>query len=769
MAIRRTVAVEADAEKYGFDRVEKLFIRPPEGIPLISKNLLIVGQRGVGKTMLLKYLYLGNRGSREVLPVYLELERWTSRIAAEAVRSLGLRTPREIELRACAHLGLSSALIKDVESAYGQDVIKRCQSVFPGQIQTYFQHSDWQDRLLELIRQVCAGQRLGVPPAHVPTVAEVANRLGDMVREMGKTLLILVDQADKVPAVVAEEIARLLDKGGSYVCVLATRPYPTAPDVWTMPSRIMAGDDYDIFTLGRYPRSEPWEDFLLQALAQHTSVAAMTELVSRADNLVCFSAGSVRTALQIAQRLEQGLSDEKQPNAAWASAVEMTADQEVTLARNAISAYCGSIPTFLKSLQSLAFSAMQESGASLAPVVMRIEPGAEGQGNLFGLHENAQFLLRASSKAGLFAPTAANPWIPDMILDEYQVSPLLLVAEEHLSGRVFDRQEVYFSVNAADLARWASSPGFPRTRRSRKARVFVSYWMSRFDKDSQFHQVLDEAVGAEVDILVGRAQGSSPWIPAILENMKKSDAVVVDLTVPRRDVYVELGLATGLEKPTLLVTRGDEERGTAPSWLQHRQILSFDSPDRLATVFNEIRRLASGIYSRSEKWLEDQAGEPLKYSPNHEVVGVIGGPAFLDSQWHQRSAAEVAENNFESRQLNPEDDSNPNVLYDCIRIGREASTLVVHFTGSNSDYAACVAGGTSVSHPRVNVQNLHFSRQIIAVIGDNADPGVVPGMIRQFAGTRIVTHSGVGAAMRKRMQEAHDFRGRLHKALNANE
>lgn len=759
MAVQYTA--EADAEKYGFERVAELFVAPPEGKPPTSRNALVVGQRGVGKTMLLKFIYGEEKASSTVLPIYVELERWTSRLSVEAVPSIqDIDSPRNIELRACAQLAVSAALMNGVEDALGPKSLGAALAKFPEPLREQFDDRTWQDVIFEQVQRVCGGYELACPAALIPKITEVANDLGEVLRGSGRKLLVLIDQADKVPMLVAEEVARLLDKGGTHVCILATRPYPTAPDPWIIPNYIKAGDDYTLFTLGDAPRTDRWQTFLLSILKRHISERTFAQVEQRIDSLCCLAGGSVRTALLITQRLEYLLINNKNYDSAWESAVMAEAEQEVNLARNAISAFCGAPLKFLNVIRELTYEAMRERGtASLAPTIMKINPDEPGQHGLFShLTDSAEVFVRAASKAGIIWPTAAQSWIPDYILDEYHVSPLLLLGDSPYLVHQFHKQDISIQVSASDLAHWASHPGAARTR-NRRARVFVSYWMSRGAGRARVEKLLADEIGGEVDILVGRAEGSGPWVKAIIDNMRQADVEVIDLTMPRRDVFVELGIAAGLGKPTLLVVEEEAQRQNLPAWLQHLQVLQFGTTDGLREIIKNLRRITGGASKNSEKWTEDLDGNRIELRPDPHLIGCIGTAAFLASSWRDGPHAAIGENDLKSREADASDQDNPDILYDCLKLARESTTLALHFTGETTDYLCCVAGGVLASRRIYKLKNKRqFHRKIIVIKGSGRKGDAsLPGIIRRLTGTKIVKPGQLTDTVRARIVEHRNW------------
>jgi len=726
--------IEADAEKFDFSAAARLYLQQPEGEPPISRNAIVVGPRGVGKTMLLKTLYWRHRDSATVVPVYLELERWTSRLAVEMTPYGRTKvTPRDRELQACANLALTKGLITGLADIPGlSDPYQIIAPMLPKSlIGGASSSSEISTALDAAIVDVCDGRSLRSDPSTVPLITQIAGAIGDHLRAQDRLLLILLDQADKVSPIVADELARLLDKSGSFVTLIATRPYPTAPTRWNIPSSIHAGDDYALFPLGVDYRSRTWKRFLLDALERHFGTPTRNRVERFVDTLAAVSGGSVRTAMFVTERLAlpSVVADPEPVDAALAA----TARQEIALARNAISAFCASPPTLLRELRELANKSI-DMKSEIPNVAMRIVPDERRQ--LFDeLTPTSESLIRVGAKVGIFWPMEEEPWVPDQILENYQISPLVLLGDGGLRGRRFGETTKQFDLKSSALRKWTETPGFSRPQaQRRRGSIFVSRWMSGDGSQRDLSEELARKLGSETEIVTGGTEGTRPWVSDILAKIRRCDLVIVDLTVPRRDIFVELGVAIACEKPTLLaVDRLTFDTGAIPRWIRGFQICPF-ADDGLDDVIHNIRRILSAGADSQERWQADSFGNSLNLRPRVELVGCVASSKFLDETWSTVVVPTIVEQGLEQRSVDKSHESDADLLYGCIRLARQATTLVLHFDGAH-DFLSCLAGGVLAAKQRYNVAGVRCDRRAI-VVGESATP--LPQIIQYLPGSRVV-------------------------------
>jgi hypothetical protein len=738
-----------DAEKYDYDRVVELYVEPPEGQPLLTKNAVVVGQRGVGKTMLLKKLYseLGKTG--QFWPVYVELEKWTSRISLEGVPSIrGTLSPRDLALRAAADMAVSLRLIRTVVERHGEHHLNRCKELFPLALREKMASRGWYDALVDEIRTACAGGLFSVPPEQLPRLTDVANELGDAAREHNATLVILIDQADKVPELIAVEVAKLLSKGGSYLAVLATRPYPTAPNPWMLPPTISAGDDFELFTLGREPRTEAWQKFLIQVLRGRLPKEVVGVMEQRQDDLSCLVGGSVRSALMVGKRLEL-IGVRTGDDSGWSDAVQITGRQEITLARQAISAYCGSIPKFLNDLRGMASSAMKLSPTGVAPTVISFA-SSPGQRSLFArLTEAAEALVRVACKAGIFWPTEDMEWVPDIVLDQYYVSPLILLDDKTLFKRNFDVRRQVFDVPPEVVAKWTEEP--PRRRQAAtRTRAFVSHWMGESVK-KKLPDILRERIGTELDVAVGGADRSASWLNGIVERIRQSHLVIADVSVDRRDVYSEIGVAAAAERPTLLAVRELRDRKKVASWLQHRQIWPFGTDDEMIEFLDQLRSVANAAIPRHERWIETPEGDDLRAVMEPNNITIIGRESFIEHSLAGRVSPVLREHGMSVTQVVCQDFDSSDKLYETLRAARGAGTLVLEFSARSQGDLVSFAGGVLMAKQKARIGGTNFLRKVIA----SGRRQTMPGLILKLSGTRVASRDEVQDAI---LQRAEDYR-----------
>ena len=224
------------------------------------------------------------------------------------------------------------------------------------------------------------------------------------------------------------------------------------------------------------------------------------------------------------------------------------------------------------------------------------------------------------------------------------------------------------------------------------------------------------------------APGSPQWSPAIRELVKSSDLVVVDVTTPRRDVFVELGWAIGAKKQVLLGASNTSARDCSPAWVRERQIRLFGSESDFDEFLGQLLNTLDSYPDRISLWIDDPSNESIEFKPSPQAVAMIGD---LNVWGHlaDKIAAVSAENKFSFEPLDLHNRANQGgILFDTIRLTRKAATLILAFDGGESDLLVGVAGGIFTMADFYRIGTRQYPRKLV-LMSDSKTTPAMPGLL----------------------------------------
>jgi hypothetical protein len=716
-----------------------LYIDHPEGRPGPEGNTLVVGPMGSGKTMLLRTLEAEWGGAGELFPVYVDLSHWIAQIAGEtktyATATLG---PRAVVMREALGLSISLGLMESVD-------VFDDPATFPETTDLVAEAFDLDDAISvrktarrAIRRALVFGRPL---PDDLPSPYAVASTLGrDIKAATGRELALLVDQIDQVSAGFFPPIASLLRRSANHVAVLCTRPCPTAPLREQLPAELSQGNHFRTLSLGQSPSGEVSTKFVmdvLSALPLHSN--HIDDLASSAELIGHFMWPSLRAAIQTALLYLRGRADGLSHGQSWYDAVAEVAGGYEGIVESATRNWCR--PT--KFLTELRAEALKRRGGRGSPVG-RTRISLVGQATLLDEGDVGQQeqLLRVLVKEGIFAIPTGITYELGGLPSTLEIAPSVLIKESGFDITKFDRRVVSLEVDKHVLESWTRKGGGGAAPRKT---VFVSYWMSdpSARRQSKLADFVTRKLGHAVDVRTGVLQGSPRWSPEIMKKIASTDLLLCDLTVPRRDVFVEYGVAIGSNVPVIQTRDASAAEWLPPAWMSSRQFQFFGEEggihDMLETSVVEI---LDNEDDPSTTWRRDSEGGTLEASPKLDRIAYVGP----EGTFQEQAAASIVERGYTLVALT----SDPRVdnLEEVIKRVRACATIVLGFDGSDGDYLPALAGGVAAARITGSLtlkgsppSKRRFYREILLsrTIPLKAGKESIPGLLKTHPRARVVS------------------------------
>ncbi|MBM4030803.1 MAG: hypothetical protein FJ291_03360 [Planctomycetes bacterium] len=697
--------IQIDADRYSTDVAANRYVKHPGGVPQPTEHWLVLGPRGAGKTIMLKALCTEWRAAPDLLPVYVELQHWIAKIAGELpLYGHEPLSPRDRAMLDCMSLAVSLALVTNVATVLHPESTTDAQRLFPWHRRT----RTFEDWTLEARRRLREALVSGAPfTDEMPPVHVVAGSLGDSVRrEAHKTLVLLIDQVDQVPAPVFQPIASLLRRTASYTTIMASRPCPTAPEQAVMPRDVVAGETYQVLSIGRELELDLRES-LITAVLQKLPFLGIPgkELASQSRALAALTWPSLRLAIQICQVYEQNILVGKSPTA-WHDAIVGVSHRYEDIVKDALRAWCANPSEVLREWRKEALKRVSHGADRIIRATLRLL-----RRDLFAsVDEDVAAFFRVALKHGILFPSANERYVLDQLPESFEVGPLLLVSDTSRLSPNVPEECVQCDVRQTDLKRWIK-PSEPRGVRTK--RIFISYWMSDPHRETSEAEVavhLGKRLLDTVTLVQGEIHGSPQFSPKILQKVESCNMVICDLSTGNRNIFVEYGWAVGLNKPVVLVSKVKDSIGTYPGWLTARQFQFYDTEEQRDKLFKSVIRLLNEPADRVDRWIYQPPAIDMAFSPKPTIVTLMGaGP--LVQETGRKCADKIREYGVEFEAFALEDHSA--VLFEAIKRARRAGTLALLFTGTSDDYLTCLAGGIFTTKDRAYMAHRHFRRQLI--------------------------------------------------------
>lgn len=557
-----------DGENIPIAELVEVFSHPPSWPGFPSRNTLLVGSWGIGKTTLLRWLHQDLAANTAVRCVYLSLEDALGSIAgffgSGPVGGISSTLTEEISNRAAA---LLAARLWMATSANAYEH-RHNETVLPGPIREAILR-EVGNGIPDLGQTICSCDRNSdlVKDAYARRVPRVfLNRLGSLMQRDGHRLVLLLDRLDNIAWPAVRVVEDLLGQGTTFLSIVATRPAPTGQQGWDSKFSWIPGDHYSVVHLGYQHRTEEWERFLWDSVSWQFK-NLMPEVNRFRSTILFLAQGSPRIATSLVGeylrlKIEHGLGSET----AWTSALTKIRDQRIGAAFRLVSALQITPQDFIPAIRDRARAAW--GGRLNGPTFVRLDADAESH---FAPVEVASGLAVAEEllREGVFSTPSGSIWTPGARLTKFELSPLL-VSPDALVIQHSAHEGKEITIPAGKFASIGKRDGGGRPLRS----IFVSYRMFN-PLDPGFR--LPEMVRMEYEnrhdlprtvVVRGDPAGGSIWADEIRRRIKLSSALIVDVQNTRPEVMVEMGFGIGLGKPVVpVVSRADETR-QLPEWLR---------------------------------------------------------------------------------------------------------------------------------------------------------------------------------------------------------
>ena len=725
-----------DAERYRLSEVNDRFIAHPEGLPALARNCIVVGHRGIGKTMVLKKLCFDLRTRTDVKPIYINIEQWLGKVTCEAVYPVPQHiTPREKDLITCTRFLVCLALLHGCDQ-YCTSIVEVGASMLPRANEESMRFNEVMDVHLAVLRRVIErGAELPEIYHGCPSPFELANALGEAASESGFSLVFLIDQVDKLPGPHFHPVGSLLRRG-AHVVVIGARPHPCAPDAIPALGTITPGNDYDTHRLGRDHRAESWRAFIRDVVTLlGLDPRTIDALHTHAQTISALAGPSVRSVLQLGLELQRHAAQGISPPDALSKAILARAAEERLAAETVLGGYCGDARGFINNLRTRCLKTRQQNHKGPGPGRMDIQKGS----NLFLPLEVAS-VLRVATREGILIPGPTEAVGIDTLADSYEVSPLLLVPEDVAALAAIDTDVEHFDVYVSELTSWVARRRSRSSRTSQVAHVFVPYWMSSPKTEGSLPTLLREQLLGKAHIRTGEdlhRYDSPQWSAEIRGLVRCCSLMVVDLSVPRRDVFVEWGWAIAYNKPVILACENRAQVKGIPQWASERNIHPYGDESEMDRLLARIVEMLDSPPDRIQRWKDDPENDPMDMASDAKTIGVAGAGTDYQAVVDFCNSVTLEQGCVLKTMHIRDDPHQGGILFDAIRMARECSTLVLVFDGTAADLLTCIIGGTFSGTDNISLAKTRRKKLLCLLNASReGDDTILPGLLRTKPGVR---------------------------------
>jgi len=471
------------------------------------------------------------------------------------------------------------------------------------------------------------------------------------------------------------------------------------------------------------------------------------ELRTRIDDLANLMWPSLRAAIgaivDYIKARAQGMDTSK----AWYRALQTVAASHEDIVKDATRGWCENPRRMIGDWQTLSLNSRGKGSPPLGRTQFLLQESLVHAIEQPGSNER---LLRILLKAGVLLVGPDQRYQLGPLPAVLEVPPLLLV-KGPFDFEHYDPSPVRMDLTTKMLGGW--SRGRRRQPRSTKI-VFVSYWMSDPSRSgtSELEAAVRKRFGVNIDIRTGEiASGSPQWSPEILSKIGQADLLLCDLTVPRRDVFVEYGVAVGSYKP-VMQCRANKVRPRWPAWLEARQFQYYAGNSKERGNFDaSVASLLDNEGDLVAQWKRDADGKSLVVAPQLKRVLCVGSalpPWFVD-----QLEARCSEIDFDFRLFTVARHSDDLGL--AVKLARGAGTVILCFDGTDNDYFTAVLGGGFACRTHGSWEfggsdpgKKRFTRKLYVLDVSSRDGGqatdeptdVIPGLLRTHPRARVCTY-----------------------------
>ena len=586
-----------EGEKIPDERIQEIFRQPPD-VPLrYFRSALVIGARGAGKTTLFRYLKEVHDGIAIHISLTTEFASLTKQTGYGA---LAYDIPSVMEpliigkansLLACS---IAERLVRK-KCAVPHDAFFACipQDVLSSVTQIT------NDNVMDIKKAIAQA----VPQAfenlaELQPLPEFVTILGEALEERHGELMLLFDRADMVISPSLVPVIQLLDQSSRYVALVAMRPCPVSSSVSSLGS--IPGDHYSVVHLGTHPYSREWSEFVEGAVMAQLK-QEFSKIPSKVKStILTISRDSLRTALELSARYLSVQNDSADKE--LIAALEDLKENQLAAAEQTLQRYHSN---FRRMLNDLVKKTKAKHGKINGPLVISVEeaPGDD----LFNKATRLNRFVEEGLRCGALSMPTNQRWTPGLHPTEFEIPPLLVWTKGDIVWTGTSIKPITLSMKATELLR---SPGGGKKSRV----IFVAYRM-RIAESKGFRRQLEDLMHsrrdlATTDIIDGQVPAGVKWAEKIRDRIKKSKAVVADVTGMSLEVLFELGFAYGLRKAVIPVISKSSEIFKLPPWLAATQVGTYESREGLLSICSSIStHLSDPEYAQPPK--PAQAVPPL--------------------------------------------------------------------------------------------------------------------------------------------------------------
>lgn len=677
-----------DGEKIPDERIREIFCPPPLVPTKFNRSSLIIGSKGAGKTTLFRY----QKSIHSGIALHVSLATEFASLAKQSgLGPLAIQYPSDIEPlligKAISLLAISiSTRLAKKGIISPLDALYECLPVefFD---RTSVDESWFTETKIKISRSPI---ELFRDISQTNPLPEFLSLLGEICLKEKGNLLLLLDRADMVPGPAIVPVLELLDQASNYIALVATRPGHGGTAIIRHSEMSIPGDHYDIVHLGIFPRSEDWEDFVRNAIIAQVGDEVFSKLNSDIKlGIIYLSRDSIRTALELISGIEA--TPRKNILKQFYSVVDDIKEINLVAIQRTLRQYH---PDFRKLMNEIRDEILTEKDCIDSPVILSIS--LRTPDDLFDTKKQISFFIEASLRSGALCLPEGERWIPGYVPINFEIPPLLLW--RHGDSLNIKKDSKPFQVNRRETKVLRIEGGPPP-----KPTLFVAYRMD-FPESRQFRISLEERLQAHPSLSQfvvddGKVPAGANWPNVIRDRIKKTKAVVADVTRMRSDVLFEVGFAFGLNRSVIPVVSEPGERNKLPFWLGATQI----------GHYADIAGMSGIISSIESHFYDAEFARVKKHPPPVPSLAVW----IRVHDWNHNASEQFETLTLrEGLKVEVYSEDNPEELL--IRRGGSASLLVVSLDGTDWDALMHFICGIVVSQPTAGYGRI-FKRRIIVL------------------------------------------------------
>jgi hypothetical protein len=615
------VRVLSKADSYSIVEAARVYRPHPDGLPPASASQLLVGYPGAGKTLVLKKMCWDLLFDSDYVPVYVAIEAYVSMVAGEATYTPDVsRAGPDSTMRSAINFLLGLALVDAcLDAGLPDECGKAVRLLAAGSSgsdePSAVGYQEWKQRCL---RQLTASLSYGAPPPAfldaAPTVYAVAKTLGDEVRKSGCTLVLLIDQVDRLRPFYFKALSSLLRRS-SYFAIIASRPSPSAPN----PSSVDHGAvDHSTYWLGRSRQNSDWSEFFADVVRSRSDLPdeIKVQMIERKEAIDSLFRPSVRRVITFTDSVrdqceERGFDD------AWEialfQAIEDESNEAILSLQTVTRDPLGVIKNWQKRSDEKARASKSDRFTGSG---FRLPADA-------ALSERATGFIRLCVRDGIFVPRGlASPKF-DQLSTRYEINPLVSAPPRFYKRMVrFKRDPKPFDIGVQEIEHWTSTRP-PTHSRDPDRPVVVVVGPSAVELADSLKPALGggatvEALQAGDDVwrLLGRAR-------LLITDLTDSDPIAsyaigtaIARGVPVRPFDVRPSAAYERVAPRGRGRDGESLLLSTPRSSSRRD-------EAVQALIFELVELLRVPPSPTEAWTADAKGRSLNYRPSARGVFIV--------------------------------------------------------------------------------------------------------------------------------------------------